>query len=76
MFPEITQFFSFHLVVEKDPDDIFECKTFELSQDRIEHEKTMLEKHCEEIKNEKKFNSTNVSFASAITIGSMSEDAF
>jgi hypothetical protein len=71
--PEIDEFYSFHLVVEKDTDDIYNCEVFELAQDRIERDRVKMQSLYEQIKNEKDFAKKNVSLAHAKLIGSLAE---
>jgi hypothetical protein len=72
--PEIKEFCSLHLVVEKDTDDIYNCHTFHLSQDTIEREKKDILGYIEEIIQEEEFKPKNISFSQAITIGEDKEE--
>jgi hypothetical protein len=69
--PEIEFFHSFHLVVEKDADDIYNCETFELAQDRIDMCRKKLEATYQIIRNTTDWSRKNVSLANAKLIGSL-----
>jgi len=59
---------SHHLVIEKDPDEVYKIQTFIIDQKEIEYEKKELLKVIETIAKEKKFKDEEVSFANAIKL--------
>lgn len=58
-----------HLVVEKDRDGVYLCKTFILSPERIDEERRNLIQIINEIAYETKFEASNASWKDAVTIG-------
>lgn len=72
--PEITEFYHFHLVVEKDRDDIYNCQTFQLAESRIVRELAKIEALIPQIAAEKEFKPNDTSFSNAILIGEILED--
>jgi len=67
----IDKFVSKHIVIEKDPDEIFNCKVFELSQVDIDVQKEMIFVYIEEIIEEDtgKFDPLPVSLDDSIVVG-------
>jgi len=65
----IKTFESRHLVVEKDPDGIYNCKTFTLDNDMIWKEMEFIADILEDISKESKFNPNDTSFKDAVVIG-------
>ena len=72
--PFIQNFASYHVVVEKDTDKIFNVRVFRLNQKRIEFEKQFVMDIVDKIKNDKNFKSPECSFDSASEIGGLEEN--
>ena len=62
-----------HLVMEKDPDGIYNCQTFVFEKDLIKKEVENIWKLLEEIKRETKFLPRNVGWKDAVMIGKARE---
>lgn len=71
-FKEVEEFISYHIVFEKDTDDIFDVGIFVLDQERIEKEKQIINAVLFDISNERKFLPKDISFADALPLGSLS----
>ena len=63
----------YHIVIEKDPDKIYNCYTYHLSHDRAMHELREALQIFEEMDNNKKFLPRDVSFKDALTIGDIEQ---
>lgn len=64
-------FESYHLVVEKDVDSVYNCQVFRLSQRRIDQEKEKVAMLLREIRDEKAYKPNNVGFEDAVMIGEL-----
>lgn len=73
-YPEVINIECKHLAIEKDPDGIFNCQTFDLDSERIEAEKEFILNTIKEIANEKEFAPKNISWEEAIPIGEIAEE--
>lgn len=69
----IKKFESYHIVVEKDPDEIFDVAIFKLNQNIIEDKKKEINQILADIKKERRFLPKNISFADAIDLGNSYE---
>lgn len=65
----ITNFKSYHLVMEKDTDKIYNCQVFELDQNKINEEKVFINTLLAEIAQEKLYLPGDTSFVKAYPLG-------
>ena len=70
---DVSDYISYHIVIEKDTDGINKVQTFELDQDRIEQEKVNLLEVFDSIGAEKKFLPHQATLKNSILIGSYYE---
>jgi hypothetical protein len=68
-YPEVENYNSFHIVVEKDGDDIYNVAVFQLYQGLIDKEKIKIKSILYDISQERKFLPRDVKFSDAILIG-------
>jgi hypothetical protein len=73
-YPEVQEVVCRHLVVEKDPNEIYTCRTFILSNERIEEEIDFINLKLNEIQLETKWLPNNCSWDQAETIGALTEE--
>jgi hypothetical protein len=70
-YPEVKSIDCYHLAVEKDADDLYNCAVFQFDKQLIQNETIRMFKELEELRNEKDFAPKSVGFKDKILISSL-----